>query len=627
MTVLKWRKHSPFLVALLTGAVVGVVIMLFHRPSPLLGTSLLWRLELLSYDWRLPRHTGSVDDIVIVAIDSESAANIQVWPWPRDIHAKLLNRLSHAGARAIGMDIVFSDLSNTEVPKSWLDEPKPSLEDRLLEKALRDAGNVVLAAELQDVDTERGEIESQVSSAQFPHWRFEETAAGIGMVNFSKDVDGAVRRMTVQYTYQDQMEPSFALALLEVAGGDAARAEALAGRPPHPYLPDNTILINYPGPTGTYKTVPYYQALEPGLVPDDVFRDKLVLIGATDPLLQDIHLSPMAGEKHKDMAGVEIQAASLATLLQGETVWPLPLYVTWLVTLLFSLLIAVGTSFLRPLRALPALAFPMAALGVVVPFVLLHSHRLWLPMVAPFAALVISYTVVTVYMYVVEERARRAIRAAWQRRVAPEILEMILRDPELAYVKGRRTVATALFSDIRGFTAMCDVLQPEQVVQMLNEYLTEMTKVIRKHHGTVHKFIGDGIMAVFGDPIPSPDHADQAVSAALEMQRRLQEMRRASENPCVRQIEMGVGVHTGDVVAGDIGSSEFMEYTAIGATVSVASRLEALNKELHTGIIISEDTRKSLHGDYGLRDLGRLEIRGVAEPLGVYTIDADGNTE
>jgi len=242
-------------------------------------------------------------------------------------------------------------------------------------------------------------------------------------------------------------------------------------------------------------------------------------------------------------------------------------------------------------------------------------------------ATVSSYTVVTVYMYVVEERARRAIRAAWQRRVAPEILEMILRDPELAYVKGRRTVATALFSDIRGFTAMCDVLQPEQVVQMLNEYLTEMTKVIRKHHGTVHKFIGDGIMAVFGDPIPSPDHADQAVSAALEMQRRLQEMRRASENPCVRQIEMGVGVHTGDVVAGDIGSSEFMEYTAIGATVSVASRLEALNKELHTGIIISEDTRKSLHGDYGLRDLGRLEIRGVAEPLGVYTIDADGNTE
>ncbi len=616
------RVVSTVVVALAIGVLSGALVMALHKPVAVAGGSLLWRLELLSYDWRLPRTAFVPDDIVIVAIDKESSDNFQKWPWPRSLHAQLLDRLTEAGAKAVGFDVVFSEVSSNlaMTAADFWDEPELSPEDEALEAALKASGRVVLAALLQEQETDRGEMAAAMTSAQFPYWRFEDAAAGIGIVNFSKDLDDAVRRMHLTYTYQEQREAAFALALLQVAAGDVSAVGQLDTGPPHPYLPDSTILINYLGPAQTFKTVPFYQALEPDLVSDEFFAGKIVLVGATDPLLQDVHLSPVEGPQGRDMAGVEIQANSLATLLRGEWTRPVPVWVTLLATMLFGVLPAIGTAVLRPLRALPILVIPLAGIGVAVPFVLLRSHHIWMLMVAPLVALALSYTAVTVYMYVVEEQARRAIRAAWQRRVAPEVLDVILKDPKLAYIHGRRTEATTLFSDIRGFTTMCDNLQPEEVVEVLNEYFTEMTKVIRKHRGTIHKFIGDGIMAVFGDPIPDRAHAEEAVAAALEMHERLQQMRQSSDNPSIQQMRIGVGIHTGELVAGDIGSAEFMEYTAIGATVSVASRLESLNKEFGTGIIISEDTKQALTGEYDTTELGLQEIRGIADPIKVHAL-------
>ena len=620
------RSLRTIWVALAVGLLAGVLVMLLHRPCRLPGSEWLWRQELLSYDWRL---TGSAlsDDIVIVAIDEESINVLRAWPWKRDVHARLIEILTAAGAKVVALDIVFSDVSSeTEVATdgdSWLDELPPSEEDSELEKAIKASGRVVLAAESQATAKDADEFEAAVTSISFPYWRFEEAAAGVGIVNFSKDVDSVVRRMSLDFTYQDELEPSFALEVVNVATGGGGCAEELHARPPHPCLPEDTVLIDYAGPHGTFRTLPYYQVLE-GKVADEVLDDKIVLVGATAQILQDWHLTPMAGEHDgeydRNMAGVEIQANCVATLLGSRSVWPAPLWVTWLVSLLFGLLTATGTVVVKPLRALPLLVVPLGAAGLVVPHLLLRNAGIWLPLVSPMLALVLSYSVVTVYMYVVEERHRRAIRAAWQRRVAPEILDVILENPELAYVSGKRTVATTLFSDIRGFTTMCDTLEPEEVVDILNEYLSEMTKVIRRHRGTVHKFIGDGIMAVFGDPIADEDHADEAVGAALEMQERLAEMRGTSEKPSIQTMRIGIGVHTGPLVAGDIGSEEFMEYTIIGATVSIASRLEGLNKELSTGIIISEVTKSHLKGEYAMTGYGLREIRGVAEPLEVYAV-------
>lgn len=618
------QPRKQLIIGIVVGLLCGALIYLLHYPSRLPGSALMWRLELLAYDWRLPPRAEFVNDLVIVAIDKESAVSIQAWPWPRSFHARLLNRLKAAGAKAIGIDVVFSTVSSKEVPANWLEEPTPSADDLQLIEAIKRSGIVVLAALLQEAATERGEISSEMVSAEFPHWRFEEAAAAVGIVNFPKDIDSAVRRMYLQHEFQDEVMPSLAANLMSVAGRNKPAPEAALQ--PHRYLPHETLLISYAGPAKTFKTIPFYQALDPELVPDEVFRDKIVLIGATDALLQDIHTTPLSGAEGRDMAGVEIQANSLATLMSGEYMRPLPLSATLLLTLCCGLLGGVSTVLLRPVRALWMALLPAIALAIFLPLGLMQTHLLWVPMVAPLLALLGSYGIVTVFMYVAEERARRAIKTAWGRRVAPEILEVILKRPDLAHMHGRRTIATTLFSDIRGFTSLCDALEPEQVVEILNEYLTAMTVVIRRHRGTIHKFIGDGIMAVFGDPLPDEQHADEAVLAALEMHQRLEEMKREKPDSHIGGLTIGVGIHSGPLVAGDIGSAEFMEYTVIGSTVNVASRLESLNKELKTSIIISDATRQLLTGEYDLRDLGRQEIRGVSEALQVYALEVGKNS-
>lgn len=608
--------------AALSGALIGIVVMLLHHTTPT-GVNLLWRLELLSYDWRISlRDPMTPDDIVIVAIDHESISNYGAWPWPRALHAELLNRLADAGARVVGVDIVFSDVSSGIDLNSddWLSEKPLSGDDEALRAAIAGAGMVVLAAEINESEQERGDMETTVTSASFPHEDFKDAAAAIGIVNFDKDVDSAVRRMVLSREYQDEAWPSMAAAVSETATGNVDLPGGLKAARPHLYLPGGTVLINYTGPAGTVTTIPYYQAVSPELVGEEAFRGKIVLIGGTAPLLQDIHLSPVRGRQSGEMPGVEVQANSILTLRSQRFLWPVPVWLTWLLTLAVAVGAALGTASIRPIVVVPTLIIPLLLLLVLVPTWLLVNMGVWVPIVAPLLAMLLSYASVAVYMYLLEARARQAIRAAWQRRVAPEVLDVILRDPKLAYVSGRRTVATALFSDIRGFTTMCDEMEPEGVVEMLNEYLSEMTKVIRRQGGTIHKFIGDGIMAVFGDPIPNDDHADQALVAALEMHKCLSEMRATSQNPCIRQVHIGVGIHTGDLVAGDLGSDEFMEYTVIGRTVSLASRLESMNKEFSTGIIISADTRAHLKHEYEMTPLGPTEIRGVADAIELYAV-------
>lgn len=612
------RQRRTVIVAILIGAVIGLGTGLIH------GWPLLWRLELMSYDWRLSggEPTGS---IVIVAIDDESMNSLQNWPWPRSFHARVIRTIAEAGAKTIGVDVIFSDLSNTagmemnlEDPDAWLQEPEPSEEDRRLQQAIKDAGNVILAAEITEQERGDEDIQAQMTTGNFPHWRFEESAAGIGLVNFPRDVDGVVRRMHISRDFLGQTYSSFAVALAQNA------AEVSVPEPPsHTYLPNDTVPIAYRGPPGTYRRIPYYQVLN-GTVDPEVFRDRIVLIGATAPVLQDIHLSPMEGTKGKGMPGVEIQANSVATVLSGPWIRPIPVPALWVICVVVGIASTLLTARWRPLKSFPAVVVPGIVLVAGATTWALGAANLWIPLIAPVAAIVLSYVGVTVYMYVVEEAERRRIRSAWQKRVSEEVLEVILDSGGESFVRGRNTEATVLFSDIRGFTSMCDALPPEEVVAVLNEYFECMTQVIISHHGTIHKFIGDGIMAVFGDPVADEHHADQAVRAAIDMHKALGELRSRSGRAQIQSMQMGVGIHSGELVAGDIGSEDFMEYTTIGRTVSIAARLEGENKEFGTGIIISEDTRDRLEGRYDLIELGSQQIRGVTDPIPLYAVSLDG---
>lgn len=615
------QSSRTLIVAIAIGLCIGLAAAYLH------SMPLLWRMELMTYDWRLPAYeTPSDDDIVIVTIDNESIDSLQSWPWPRSFHAHVIQTVADAGAKVIGVDIIFSDLSNTASleasmndPDAWMHEPEPSSDDRKLLEAMRDAENVILAAEITEEDRESDELDAGMTTGNFPHWRFEEKAAGIGLVNFARDADGVIRRMGVSRDFLGDTYPFFAVAVASLAD-NFEMPESGA----HPYLPFNTLPIAYRGSASTFTYIPYYQVLE-NTCDAEMFEDKIVLIGATAPVLQDIHLCPLQHSRGRGMPGVEIQANSIATLLSGPHIRALPVAGTWLLCAILSLGIALATAVWRPLKVLPMLVVPILILLGAGSTLSLHSHHLWIPLVGPAIGIVMAYVLMTVYMYVVEEGERRRIRRTWEKRVARDVLDVILQAGPDAYVNGRRTEATVLFSDIRGFTQMCDTLEPEEVVDVLNVYLQRMTEVITARRGTIHKFIGDGIMAVFGDPVPYEDHADQAVKAAIEMHGALEELRHSSEKRTVQEMDMGVGIHTGQLVAGDIGSEDFMEYTTIGRTVSVAARLEGENKTFGTGIIISEDTRLLLQDDYDLVELGDCEIRGVADPIPLYAVKIEGH--
>jgi adenylate cyclase len=231
-----------------------------------------------------------------------------------------------------------------------------------------------------------------------------------------------------------------------------------------------------------------------------------------------------------------------------------------------------------------------------------------------------SYVGVMIYLELTSERQRRKMHQSWSQRVSPEVLKVILNNPSMAQVSGKRLNATVLFTDLQGFTTFCAEAPPEVVVRDLNLCLALVTHAVRRHGGTVHKFIGDGVMAVFGDPVEQPDHALRAVRAACEMQQEIGTLRaNAAEGQWVPKLR--VGIHTGPLVAGDIGSKEMLEYTVIGDTVSTASRLEGLNKEYGSSIMLSEETRDAAGDEIPTRPLGTAEIRGRPEPMRVFAVD------
>ncbi|MBU0608017.1 MAG: adenylate/guanylate cyclase domain-containing protein, partial [Armatimonadetes bacterium] len=585
---------------------------------------LLWRLELGAYDARLAsRPSRFTDQIVIVAVDNESLKqernHLNEWPWSRAIHGKLLDLLHKDGARLVGMDILFDSPS---------DDPEA---DDALAGAMKRCGNVILAGQLnQDTATRGEEMASGVSSVSFPYEPFADTMLDLGLTNIPRDPDASVRRAWLVRSHQD--EPYYTLPVMLAAyalkrdPGEVAAEGLRGGYSDHPYLGNGTILINYAGPAGTIKYVPYYQVLE-GITPAGTFRDKIVLVGGTAEILQDIYPTPMArvepgrGDAQLvQMPGVEVQANALLMLLQGSTIRPAAMVVVWGVTALLALLVAAGTVFLRPLRA-GLLTLVVLVTAVVGTFLLMWQMRLWLPLVPLLLGGLLAYLEGTVYMYLTEERARLRLRRAWQQRVSAEVLQVILDNP-VPKVQGRRIDATVMFSDLRGFTTMCSTSAPEYVVERLNDYLTAMTQVIREFGGTIHKFIGDGIMAVFGDPVPHADHAARAVRAAVAMQRRMIETNAAAEAAGQPPLHMGIGIHSGELVAGDIGSEALLEYTVIGDTVSTSSRIEGLNKGFKTGILVSGQTVRAMgETELPLKHLGTQGVRGRAEELELYTVD------
>jgi adenylate cyclase len=574
----------------ITGAVISALILLGY----LLGA--LDILELKSIDWRFQMR-GLLPPrlpIVVVTIDQDSFDELNLpWPWPRKLHADLIEKLTEGNPKAIGVDILFSEAKSD------------TNEDQSLARAIQKAGNVILAAELTEVESPLG----RKLRMNLPLPVLRDQASAYGFVNLVTDQDGIVRRTHARLEYQGIEYPSFAHAIYRLLHGEPKQK-----RPPHP------MLINFHGPAGTFPAVPFYRVLR-GEIDPHLFHDKIVMIGAFAASLHDVFSTSFA--PMQPMAGVEIQANLLATLLLKEEIRSLP---AWAHILLFVVLsvIAIRLSLVdRPYRALVLMILLVVGYGLLNVFLFVHD-RLLMPLAPISLAMLFTYGGISVDGYVREFRERVRLRNTFAQYVSPEVVDEILQDPSSIGLGGKRRHITVLFSDIRGFTSLSEQNDPETVVALLSDYLEQVTQIIFNHGGTVDKFIGDAVMAIFGAPKSHGDDALRAVQTGIDMLGLASTLGAKWEPVIGKPLQFGVGINSGDAVVGSIGSKLRSDYTAIGDTVNIAARLEALTKELEAPILISESTFTEVKDSVVLEPLGTVQVVGRRAPLGVFTANGFG---
>jgi adenylate cyclase len=530
--------------------------------------------------------------IVIVSIDEASFDELDLqWPWPRALHGKFLEIVSRGKPAAIGFDIVF---------------PEPSArgpaDDRALGDAVKRAGNVVLAAAF--TRTRLAGIGTK-EDLNPPIDVIRDGAAGVGFANFTQESDAFIRTALLAQQFRSQRLEGFDLHLY--------RLGAKAGIPAKPLPERDAILINFQGDPQTFPTIPYYRILNGEVAPEE-FAGKIVLVGATSPILHDLFPTPFATSGR--MPGVEIHANVLETLFQGIPLQRVPRALSLALVLAAALLATRLADRLRPLPGLAVVLLGIVGYGLICLAAFLWG-RFWMEVMPVPAALVAGHAATTVQNFIREQRERRRL----SRFFSPAVVAEVVHQKDDRQLGSSRRLTTVLFSDIRGFTSMSERMSPEDVASFLREYLTVMTDAVFKEGGTVDKYIGDAIMALWNVPFEQPDHAARAVRTALAFQERLKPLAARFQEKYGGDLRCGVGINTGDAVVGTIGSEQRLEYTAIGDTINLGSRLESITKDFKVPIVLSETTRSHLGQEFITRYLGEVKVKGKEIPVKIFTVE------
>jgi adenylate cyclase len=577
------------------GLAVGLFVVLVSHLG-LLEAAEQWSFNAL-FQLRGPQPPQA--PVVIISIDEDSFDELNLaWPFPRALHGQLLDLLSRARPAAIGFDIVFAE------PSARGDD-----DDAKLAAAIGRAGNVILGAAITDVQGTPVQGVAQTKTDLNPPLKIlRKQAAGYGFVNPMPDDDAFIRSIQLTRTFDND-----ALANKELLSFDLSlyRLAVKAGVQAGPA--DRTwFLINYRGGPKTFETVPYYRVLY-GEVPPETFAGKIVLVGATSPILHDVFPTPFAPQG--DMPGVEIHANVLETLIRGIPISRAPWAAIAALIVAGGLLTVWVTNRLRPVQAL-AVMLALAGGYAAAAFGFFVKGRMWVDVVSVPGALGLAYGATVLENFVREQREKRRLA----RFFSPKVLEEIVRHRTDQALGTARKRITVLFSDIRGFTTLSEKLQPEQVVEILKEYLTELTEVVFQHGGTVDKYVGDCIMALYNVPFEDPEHAVKAVQTAVDFQRHTKMVSDRWHARLGIEIKNGVGINTGEAVVGTMGSEQRLEYTAIGDTVNLAARLESITKEFRSPIIISESTYQDVRGRFRTRYLGEVTVKGKEIPIKIYGV-------
>ena len=535
----------------------------------------------------------SDSSIVVVAIDDASIGQLGRWPWPRQVHADLINKLTADGARVVGYDVNFPEASNVT-------------DDQALADALKIAGNVVLPVELQLQMTGFG-LSYDPNHVLSPISLIASNAAATGHTNILPDADGVARRVPLEVGAPDHSTiPAFVTQIAQLDGLEGNLAEA-------PLDGSRNLKVNFPNaPFKAFRTVSAVDVVR-GKIDPSVFAGKVVFVGSTAADLHDSLLVPTS--LGLPMPGIEIHASALDTILSRQWLQSVPVWILALLILFYAFVAGFAATHMRA-RESVLCVIVVWIVYVFCAFALFD--RGWITdLVWPTLALFVSYGAVTLERRVTIDRQRRELKTAFSRYVSQSVVESILRDPKRLKLGGERRRMSVLFSDIRGFTTISEGMSPEDLVHVLNIYLNRMTNIVFEHQGVLDKYIGDAVMAFWNAPLDQPSHALQAVKTALDWQRALEEMN-ASKAFGEVQIHIGAGVNTGDMVVGNVGGDARFDYTVIGDNVNLGSRLEGLTKEYGVHVIVSEATMKELGDEILTRKLDKVAVKGKKEPVVIY---------
>jgi adenylate cyclase len=582
------------------GLLVGLAVWFLTWAGALDRPQWAWYHLLFELRGPEPRPT----DVMLVALDEPTMEELAVWPLPRTVYAQLIDGLFAAGARVVSLDVTFPQAQ------------RPETDDALAAALARHAGQVVLAANFQPGQDPHQESRKLV----LPIPAFRDHAA-FGFVDLAFDADGGIHRFRTLHEGVDLADPR---RTRQYPSFDLETATRLVQTPTA--FPDEG-LIDFVGPPGSFPTLSMVSVLDAVKEGNQAVlagvAGKAVLVGATSLRLQDQYPTPFSASGSATyMPGVEIHANVVHTLVHQARIrevssTPLVLATAVLAGLAFVAL-PPWLGFLLALAAAAGLA--------VVSFLAFAQAGLWLDPVGALGALWALYVAGVAASFVKAERARRFYRRTFERYVAKDIVAELLRNPGLVpRLGGERREVTVLFSDIRSFTTISEERTPEQVVEFLNAYLTAMAEVIHERQGSIDKYIGDAILAVWGNvkPLPAEEAARLAVRAALAMKARVDELQPRWQAQGFPHIAIGIGVNTGDAVVGNIGSPDRLEFGVIGDSINVASRLEGLTKEYGGAILVSGRTRELLGEAFECRFLASVKVKGRAAPVDIHAVDRE----
>ena len=599
--------------------------------------------ELMTYDWRfaLRGERAPLAEILIVTIDEESERQLQQrMPWRRSLHAELIKTLMQHQPRLIIYDLIFQ----TETEAS---------EDTAFSNALYDAydeeremGKVILA---QYISPQR--LESPLSL-------FSDNAGGVGLINLYPDRDNIVRSVPVatQTVRENSRQYHLSLSLESAAlyrGGvnkiefpdadtsvlsrvqeDQNREEIL-----RVIAPEGRMYINFIGGRYAYPRLPFWKIIRKEFNPQEI-RDKVIFVGDTSLTAHDYYLTPFRrpsrafvehlqeetpdGGKLTNIStfGIELHAQAFQTILENSYIRKLS--TAWNLLLIFVLGLSSGMLLFQDRKARWNLLWLIGLSSLIwgISQYLFSTRHLWIALVPLQVVIFTNFIFGLAFQRAIALYNRNKVKGAFQQYVSGAVVEEMLKHPEKLHLGGERKFLSVLFSDIRGFTSISEGMESQELVEFLNEYLTEMTEIVLKYDGTLDKYMGDAIMAIYGAPIEQSDHPVRACDSALEMMNRLQELQTIWRDRGKPVIDIGIGINSGPMTVGNMGSEKRFDYTVMGDNVNLGSRLEGINKQYGTNIIISEFTYQEVKNDFLIRELDMVRVKGKLEPVKIYELIA-----